>query len=92
MAISEGCYLLRTNLTQSDPAALWKQYIQLTDAEWAFRIHKDELALRPNGWRAAVWAMRREPFLKSSTRLKSATSFCRPGMPMAPSGPSVCVV
>ena len=47
MAISEGCYLLRTNLTQSDPAALWKQYIQLTDAEWAFRIHKDELALRP---------------------------------------------
>ena len=47
MAISEGCYLLRTNLTQSDPAMLWKQYIQLTDAEWAFRIHKDELAIRP---------------------------------------------
>ena len=47
MAISEGCYLLRTNLTQSDPAALWKQYIQLTDAAWAFRIHKDALAIRP---------------------------------------------
>jgi transposase len=45
--LSEGCYLLRTNLTQTDPAALWKQYIQLTDAEWAFRITKDELAIRP---------------------------------------------
>ena len=28
-SISEGCYLLRTNVTESDPAALWKQYIQL---------------------------------------------------------------
>jgi transposase len=46
-SISEGCYLLRTNLTHTDPATLWKQYIQLTDAEWAFRIHKDELEIRP---------------------------------------------
>ena len=46
-ALSEGCYLLRTNLTESDPATLWKQYIQLTEAEWAFRIQKDELAIRP---------------------------------------------
>ena len=45
--LSEGCYLLRTNLTEMDPATLWKRYIQLTDAEWAFRISKDELALRP---------------------------------------------
>ena len=29
-SISEGCYLLRTNLVQSDPAMWWKQYIQLT--------------------------------------------------------------
>jgi transposase len=42
-----GCYLLRTNLPEPDPAALWRQYIQLTDAEWAFRITKDELELRP---------------------------------------------
>ena len=42
-----GCYLLRTNLPQVDPVALWKQYIQLVDAEWAFRISKDELELRP---------------------------------------------
>ena len=40
-AMSEGCYLLRTNLTDLDPAMLWKRYIQLTEAEWAFRISKD---------------------------------------------------
>ncbi len=46
-AISEGCYLLRTNLTDTDPAILWRRYIQLTEAEWAFRITKDELRIRP---------------------------------------------
>jgi transposase len=46
-AVSEGCYLLRTNLAETDPAVLWKRYIQLTEAEWAFRITKDELAIRP---------------------------------------------
>jgi len=46
-SLSEGCYLLRTNLTETDPAILWKRYIQLTEAEWAFRIEKDELAIRP---------------------------------------------
>jgi len=45
--LSEGCYLLRTNLTDIDPKTLWKRYIQLTEAEWAFRIAKDELAIRP---------------------------------------------
>ncbi len=45
--LSEGCYLLRTNLTDVDPRTLWKRYIQLTDAEWAFRITKDELVIRP---------------------------------------------
>jgi len=46
-SLSEGCYLLRTNLNETDPATLWKRYIQLTDAEWAFRITKDELEIRP---------------------------------------------
>jgi transposase len=46
-ALSEGCYLLRTNLTETDPATLWKRYIQLTEAEWAFRITKNELEIRP---------------------------------------------
>ena len=45
--VSEGCYLLRTNLTETDPATLWKRYIQLTEAEWTFRSTKDELELRP---------------------------------------------
>jgi len=45
--LSEGCYLLRTNLTNVDPKTLWKRYIQLTEAEWAFRISKDELVIRP---------------------------------------------
>jgi transposase len=45
--LSEGCYLLRTNLTDIDPKTLWKRYIQLTEAEWAFRIAKDELVIRP---------------------------------------------
>jgi transposase len=42
-----GCYLLRTNVPEADPIQLWQQYIQLVDAEWAFRITKDELELRP---------------------------------------------
>lgn len=46
-ALSEGCYLLRSNLTGVDAATLWKRYIQLTEAEWAFRITKDELEIRP---------------------------------------------
>jgi transposase len=45
--LSEGCYLLRSNLTDVDPKTLWKRYIQLTEAEWAFRIAKDELVIRP---------------------------------------------
>jgi hypothetical protein len=46
-ACAEGCYMLRTNLVDLDPATLWKRYIQLTDVEWAFRITKDELQIRP---------------------------------------------
>jgi len=46
-ALSEGCYLLRTNLLGVDAQTLWKRYIQLTEAEWAFRIAKDELVIRP---------------------------------------------
>jgi len=42
-----GCYLLRTNLTDTDAPTLWKRYTQLTEAEWAFRIDKDELEIRP---------------------------------------------
>ncbi|HYM90955.1 MAG TPA: IS1634 family transposase, partial [bacterium] len=44
---SEGCYVLRTNITDWPPEALWQTYIHLTDAEAAFRIQKSELGLRP---------------------------------------------
>jgi transposase len=44
---SEGCYVLRTNILDWSPEALWHTYIQLTEAEAAFRIHKSELGLRP---------------------------------------------
>ena len=45
--LSEGCYLLRTNLTNQTPQQLWQTYIQLTDAEEAFRTAKTELRIRP---------------------------------------------
>ena len=43
----EGRYLLRTNLTGSDPAELWRYYLQLTQIEEAFRNLKGDLAIRP---------------------------------------------
>jgi transposase len=45
--LREGAYLLRTNLKSKDAAQLWKQYIQLTEVEAAFRALKSELAIRP---------------------------------------------
>jgi transposase len=45
--LSEGCYLLRSNVTDWSPEELWRAYIQLTEAEAAFRIHKSDLVLRP---------------------------------------------
>ena len=43
----EGRYLLRTNLTETDPAVLWENYLQLVAIEEAFRTLKSDLALRP---------------------------------------------
>ena len=42
-----GAYLLRTNCTEKDPAQLWRWYVQLTQAEAAFRTAKSDLGLRP---------------------------------------------
>ena len=33
----DGAYLLRTNCTETDPVKLWRWYIQLQQAEAAFR-------------------------------------------------------
>lgn len=43
----EGAYLLRTNLKEEGTEELWTKYIQLTEAEAAFRALKSELAIRP---------------------------------------------
>lgn len=43
----EGRYLLRTNLTQSDPKVLWEYYLQLVAIEAAFKNLKDDLQIRP---------------------------------------------
>ena len=45
--LAHGAYLLRTNHPSADPAALWRWYIQLTQAEAAFRTGKSDLHLRP---------------------------------------------
>ena len=44
---SEGCYLLRSNVTEWTPEELWRAYVQLTEAEAAFRVHKADLQIRP---------------------------------------------
>jgi Transposase DDE domain len=43
----EGRYLLRTNLTEHDPAKLWTYYLQLVAVEEAFKNLKGDLAIRP---------------------------------------------
>lgn len=50
--LSEGCYMLRSNVTDWTPEELWQAYIQLTEAEAAFRIQKSDLQIRP------VWHQR----------------------------------
>jgi len=43
----EGRYLLRSNLTATDPAQLWEFYLQLSEVEAAFKDLKGDLAIRP---------------------------------------------
>jgi transposase len=45
--VREGAYILRTNLPSDNAADLWTKYIQLTEAEAAFRALKSELSIRP---------------------------------------------
>ena len=44
---AHGAYLLRTNCTEQDPAKVWEWYLQLQQAEAAFRCAKSNLSLRP---------------------------------------------
>jgi transposase len=52
--LSEGAYLLRSNIADWSDQQLWKAYIQLTQAEAAFRIQKDQLNIRP------IWHQRED--------------------------------
>jgi len=53
-ALSEGAYLLRSNVRDWSDRQLWKAYIQLTQAEATFRVQKDQLNLRP------IWHQRED--------------------------------
>ena len=52
--LSEGCYLLRSNIADWSGEQLWQAYMQLTQAEAAFRIHKSDLRIRP------IWHQRQD--------------------------------
>ena len=52
--LSEGCYVLRSNIDDWTAEDLWRAYIQLTEAEAAFRIHKTDLRIRP------IWHQRED--------------------------------
>jgi transposase len=52
--LSEGYYMLRTNVTDWKAGELWEAYIQLTQAETAFRIQKGDLKIRP------IWHQKEE--------------------------------
>jgi len=45
--LSEGSYVLRSNVRDWSDEDLWRAYIQLTEAEAAFRIQKSDLSIRP---------------------------------------------
>ena len=49
--------MLRTNVTEWTPEALWRTYIQLTEAEAEFRLHKSELSIR------TIWHQRQDRVL-----------------------------
>jgi len=76
--LSQGCYVLRSNITDWSASDLWQAYMQLTEAEAAFRIHKSDLQLRP------VWHQRADRvqahilvcFL-AYVLWKSLTQFCK---------------
>ena len=52
--LSEGCYMLRSNIRDRTAQELWEAYIQLTEAENAFRIEKQDLKIRP------IWHQKEE--------------------------------
>ena len=52
VGLTHGAYVLRTNVRDWTPEDLWQTYVQLSEAEAAFRIQKTDLSIRP------VWHQR----------------------------------
>lgn len=52
--LSEGCYLLRSNIATWDAEEVWHAYVQLAEAEAAFQIQKGDLRIRP------IWHQKEE--------------------------------
>jgi len=65
--------VLRTNVADWTPEELWRTYIQLTDAEAAFRIHKSDLSIRP------IWHQHAERVQGPAGPLQTAAE---PGQPV----------
>jgi transposase len=55
--LTEGTYILRSNVTDWSAEELWRTYIQLSQAEAAFRIQKSDLKIRP------IWHQKQERVL-----------------------------
>jgi transposase len=56
-ALTEGTYILRSNVADWSSEELWQTYIQLHHAEAAFRINKTDLRIRP------IWHQREDRVL-----------------------------
>ena len=82
----EGRYLLRTNLTETDPAKLWHFYLQLVAVEEAFKNLKGDLAIRPI-FHQLDRRIEAHIFI---LYLPKALHPCNPGS--SPSSPTVCTL
>jgi transposase len=82
----EGRYLLRTNLTETDPGKLWHFYLQLVAVEEAFKNLKGDLAIRPIFHQLD----RHIEAQISILYLPKALHPCNPGS--SPSSPTVCTL
>ena len=80
----EGRYLLRSNLTATDPAHLWEYYLRLVEVEAAFKTLKDELAVRPIYHQRPARIERISSWPSSPT---ACTSPCGRGSGPTPPGP-----
>ncbi len=90
--LSAGCYLLRTNVLDWTDEELWKTYMQLTEAEAAFKIRKTDLSIRPIWHQKEVrkkigcWRTFWSAFWHTSSGRPWGSSIARPGWAMSHDG------